>query len=61
MEWILKYNYGIANIIHYLDDFFTAGPPHSQACQQNMSAMAQLCLEIDTPLRTEKTKGQLPQ
>ena len=29
VEWILVNNYQIPNLLHYLDDFITAGPPDS--------------------------------
>lgn len=31
--------YCIKHLIHYLDDFFTAGPPDSLTCSHNMAAM----------------------
>ena len=30
VEWILTTNYSITNLLHYLDDFLTAGPPNSR-------------------------------
>ena len=27
LEWILKHNYGVDFLLHYLDDFDTLGPP----------------------------------
>ena len=29
VEWILVHNYGVDFLRHYLDDFFTLGPPSS--------------------------------
>ena len=29
LEWILKHNYGMKFLLHYLDDFHTLGPPNS--------------------------------
>ena len=57
LEWVLHHNYNITHIIHYLDDFFTAGPPHSNKCQQHMQAMSQACSNINIPLKQEKTEG----
>ena len=57
LEWILRHNYGVNDIIHYLDDFFTAGPPHSPQCRNNMGAMASLCATVHAPLKVEKTEG----
>ena len=39
MEWILTHNYGVGHLIHYLDDFFTAGEPNSTTCSQHMSSI----------------------
>ena len=57
LEWILVNNYRVANIIHYLDDFFTAGPPDSPECLHNMTAMALLCEHVNAPLKSEKAEG----
>lgn len=32
LEWILKQNYGLEFLLHYLDDFHTLGPPNSLVC-----------------------------
>ena len=32
LEWILKHNYGLNFLLHYLDDFYTLGPPNSPVC-----------------------------
>ena len=37
IEWIIHNRYGITHLIHYLDDFFTVGPPESDTCKHNMS------------------------
>ena len=29
VEWILVNNYKVPDLLHYLDDFITAGPPDS--------------------------------
>ena len=57
LEWILHNNYNVERIIHYLDDFFTAGPPNSYSCQHNMDAMAQAYAAINIPINPEKTEG----
>ena len=38
LQWIMHRNYHVTHIIHYLDDFFTAGPPDTNTCQSNMEA-----------------------
>jgi len=57
LVWILRTNYGIPHIIHYLDDFFTAGPPHTAVCGENMRLMMQVCARINAPVKQEKTEG----
>ena len=57
LEWILINNYSVANIIHYLDDFFTAGPPDSPECLHNMTAMSSLYEHVNAQLKSEKTEG----
>jgi len=57
LVWILRPNYGIPHIIHYLDDFFTAGPPHTAVCGENMRLMMQVCARINAPVKQEKTEG----
>ena len=37
LEWILRQNYNIGLIKHYLDDFHTVGPPNSSQCSINLA------------------------
>ena len=32
IHWSLKNNYNISHLLHYLDDFLTAGPAYSDIC-----------------------------
>ena len=32
LHWILEHNYGVDHLLHYLDDFFTAGPASYMLC-----------------------------
>ncbi len=57
LEWILANNYGIHHLIHYLDDFFTAGPPHSITCRESMSTMLEVCSRLGAPVKPEKVEG----
>ena len=57
IEWILRHCSGVRHIIHYLDDFFTAGPSDSQECEHNMIAMNALCTTIGAPTKPEKEEG----
>ena len=57
IEWILHHNQGIQHLIHYLDDFFTAGPAGSPICSQNMAKMNEVCKSINAPTKVEKEEG----
>ena len=57
LQWIMLRNYQVTHIIHYLDDFFTAGPPNTDTCQRNMAAMARACTAINAPVKPEITEG----
>ena len=57
VEWILHHNYKITHIIHYLDDFFTAGQSNSNECESNMRNMNALCHQIGSPTKPEKEEG----
>ena len=60
IHWILQHTYGIQNLLHYLDDFFTAGLSTSQC----VSRTCKLCLHCVTrsmhPLRCRKWKALPP-
>ncbi len=36
LQWILQRNYGLTWLIHYLDDYFIAGPPRSTSCATHL-------------------------
>ena len=40
VEWILINSYQIPHLLHYLDDFITAGPPRSLQCAQNLATLS---------------------
>ena len=39
VEWILMHSYQISALLHYLDDFITAGPADSMQCAHNLSTV----------------------
>ena len=43
VEWILVNSYQIPHLLHYLDDFITAGPPRSLQCAQNLATAMEVC------------------
>ena len=40
LEWILRRNYHVAFLKHYLDEFHTLGPPDSPQCEQNLATFS---------------------
>ena len=54
IHWILQHNYRVQFLLHYLDDFLTAGPPQSPVCRQNLEFMLHLCHQINAPIKAEK-------
>ena len=57
LHWILEHNYGVDHLLHYLDDFFTAGPASSNTCEKNLHAMLSLCDTLNVPVKTSKVEG----
>ena len=56
-EWILKENYDIGFLLHYLDDFHTLGLPNSPTCQRNLDICVQRFSEWRIPLHPDKLEG----
>ncbi len=54
VEWILVHPYGILALLHYLDDFITAGPPDSSQCAHNLAVALAVCKPLGLPLHPEK-------
>ena len=57
LEWILRHNYGLNFLLHYLDDFYTMGPPNSPACQNNLDTCLRLFRDWHIPLHPDKVEG----
>ena len=57
VEWILRNNYAIRDLLHYLDDYITAGPPGRPICAQNLAIAATVCQRLGVPLHPGKTVG----
>ena len=51
---------GISDLLHYLDDYFTAGPAGSGKCQHNISTMAQVCRELEFTMNPTKVTDPSP-
>ena len=57
LHWILQHNYGVEYLLHYLDDFFTAGLANSDECEQNLNFMLMLCRKLNVPIKPSKVEG----
>ena len=57
VEWILVHPYQISALLHYLDDFITAGPPDSLQCANNLSTALAVCKQLGLPLHSGKCEG----
>jgi len=57
VEWILINKYQVAELVHYLDDFITAGPQNSNVCARNLSIALRVCSELGIPLHPDKCEG----
>ena len=57
VEWILRSNYSVSELVHYLDDFLTAGPPNSPQCARNLATAQHLCHRLGLPLHPDKCVG----
>ena len=57
IHWTLQNNYNLTHLLHYLDDFLTAGPPHSDVCANNLRTMLAFCDKINAPIKPSKVEG----
>ena len=60
VEWLLKKQYDVSFLLHYLDDFL--GPPNSQTpnsqtCQRNLDTCIQQFQDWGIPLHPDKLEG----
>ena len=60
VEWILVHSYKVPDLLHYLDDFVTAGPSNSPQCAQNLSTSVAVCKCLGLPLHPGKCVGPTP-
>ena len=56
-EWILKNNYAVPALMHYLDDYFTVGPPLSSLCASQVQIMVKTADSLGIPLAPDKLEG----
>mgnify|MGYP002259925768 CR=1 FL=1 len=57
VEWILRHVHNVSDLMHYLDDFITAGPPASSQCADNMASSLAACRALGLPLHPDKCIG----
>ena len=57
VEWILRNIYMIRDLLHYLDDYITAGPPCRPDCARNLVVASSVCQSLGLPLHPDKTVG----
>ena len=59
VEWIIINRYNVADLMHYLDDFLTAGPACSNQCANNLQTSLAVCRSLGLPLHPGKCVGPL--
>ena len=57
VEWILLHNHRLSDLLHYLDDFITTGPPQSLQCAYNLNMAVSVCHRLGLPLHANKRVG----
>ena len=57
IELILLNNYHIPDLLHYLDDYITAGPTRSSQCEQDLSIVSTSYAALGLPLHPSKKVG----
>ena len=56
LEFIMKVN-GVKDVIHYLDDYFTVGPPDMSICASNLHTMRSVCEQVGFKVQNKKVLG----
>ena len=60
VEWILKVNYSVRYLLHYLDDFLSRGPAGSSACADSITITRSVFSRLGLPLHPSKCEGPTP-
>lgn len=55
VEWVMLNNYGVGNILHFLDDFFIAEAPPRGHCMTSLCKLLCLFADLDIPVAPKKT------
>ena len=56
LQWIFE-QWGVATVLHYLDDYLVLGAPSSAECQQALDVALSLCRQLGVPIAVHKTTG----
>lgn len=56
-EWILLNQHNVSDLLHYVDDFISVGPPQSPQCAYNLSTALAVCKRLGLPLHPNKRVG----
>ena len=59
LDFVMQAN-GISNLLHYLDDYFTAGSIGSGDCQCNINMMVKVCKEMGFTVNPSKVTAPSP-
>ena len=54
LEYIFRAQLNNAHIIHYLDDFLIAGPPHTPTCSDTFKGVEAICTHLGIQTKLEK-------
>ena len=57
MAWILHIKHAIANLVHYLEDFFTCGAANTDECVRNIERIIKVFENLGVPLAVYKLIG----
>ena len=58
LQYAMKTN-EVHDLLHYLDDYFAAGPPHFLVCANNITTLIAMFEELGFTINVEKIKNQL--
>ena len=56
-ELILQNHYGVKDLLHYPDDYFTLGPAGTLACDSSIRAIQEASRDFGVPLAPDKCEG----
>ena len=60
VEWILRVNYSVRYLLHYLDNFLSLGPAGSSACADSITVVRSVFSRLGLPLHPSKWEGPTP-